>query len=295
MDRADAGNADIESILPLAREHGVVVRCFTRAGRGLCDGLLEKGVPPRAIMDRSATLLDCAYKGVPIIPPRNIADYPGCVFYVSNVEFASVRAELLDQGVPADKIFLARGLSDRAGAAAARGPDLPMRAEYNPDAFIYGCGYPEYDELLPKWKDGMRSNSGDLTRFFALLLNLAAIGARRVEGDFAELGVYKGNSAAILAHYAAAQGRRLYLFDTFAGFPDADRVGVDAGYPHFFADASLEAVKRLVGHGDVCRYVVGRFPESLPPEMTGNRFAFVSLDCDLYRPMKAGLAYFIPR
>ncbi|MDR1922004.1 MAG: TylF/MycF family methyltransferase [Candidatus Adiutrix sp.] len=172
----------------------------------------------------------------------------------------------------------------------------PFRLEYNPDSLWHFKAHPEAAALFKLFVKGQENNnSGDFSRFFSLLLNLKMLGRRNVPGDFAEVGVYKGNTAAILAYYAAKQQRKLYLFDTFKGFDDHNLAGVDAKISPAFQDADFNEVKKLVGHPEVCRYFIGLFPDSLPLEMADKKFAFVSLDCDLYQPMKAGLNFFFPR
>jgi hypothetical protein len=116
-----------------------------------------------------------------------------------------------------------------------------------------------------------------------------------VPGDFAELGVYKGNSAKILADLARASGRRLVLFDTFAGFDHRDQTGIDAKTIRGkFSDTSLEHVKSFVGTEGVS-YEVGHFPESVTDEVAARRYAVVHIDCDLYSPTRAALKFFYPR
>ena len=98
----------------------------------------------------------------------------------------------------------------------------------------------------------------------------------------AELGVYQGNSEAVLAHYARIHGRQLLLFDTFRGFDRRDLVGRDRS-----AYRSLTCA-RFVGDDNV-HYMQGRFLESIPPDLYAYRFCLVHIDCDLYKSAKAGL------
>ena len=58
-------------------------------------------------------------------------------------------------------------------------------------------------------------------------MNIKQVLDDRIAGDMAELGVYKGNSAALLAYYARMYHRVVLLFDTFEGFDRRDLVGVD--------------------------------------------------------------------
>src|SRR5947209_6112520 len=53
----------------------------------------------------------------------------------------------------------------------------------------------------------------DTVRRDMIILLLRDLVARKVEGDLAELGVYRGSSARLIHHYLPE--RKLYLFDTF--------------------------------------------------------------------------------
>jgi len=137
-------------------------------------------------------------------------------------------------------------------------------------------------------------NSGDLPRYYFLKLVCDQILTERITGDYAELGVYKGNTAALLADLARRTGSRVYLFDTFSGFASDDLVEIDRNIKIEFADTSLDAAKQLVG-GENVKFVQGYFPataEQIPVEA---RFALVHLDCDLYKPFSAALEFFYPR
>lgn len=158
---------------------------------------------------------------------------------------------------------------------------------------VFG-NYPELAELSEAWVSNNRPNAGDLPRLYALVLNIRRVLAEGVPGDFAELGVYHGNSAAVLAHYARQATRQTILFDTFGGFDSRDFVGPDRNPPPAFADTSVESVRRLVGD-DRVRYLPGWFPASVPPDLLDARFSIVHLDCDLYAPIKAGIEFFFPR
>src|SRR5215469_2600279 len=81
-------------------------------------------------------------------------------------------------------------------------------------------------------------NSGDLPRYYFLKLVCDQILTERITGDYAELGVYKGNTAALLADLARRTGSRAYLFDTFKGFASDDLVEIDRNIKIEFADTS---------------------------------------------------------
>jgi hypothetical protein len=170
-----------------------------------------------------------------------------------------------------------------------------MYVAYRPDSDVTFACYPEVAPLSEKWiKDNINNNAGDLPRLYALIFNIKQIMADKIVGDVAELGVFRGNSAAILAHYARLNGKSLSLFDTFEGFDRRDLVGDDGSRAIEFADTSLDYVHDLVGEEGV-RFVKGRFPESIPPDLRASRFCLVHIDCDLYEPTRAGLEFFHPR
>jgi hypothetical protein len=116
---------------------------------------------------------------------------------------------------------------------------------------------------------------------------------RNLEGDLAEIGVYRGGSARLIA--LLKDHKPLHLFDTFAGMP-AVRPDVDQHQAGDFADTSLEAVKRyLSGCSDIV-FHPGLFPDSARElGRTPTRFCFVHLDVDIYESTKAGLEFFYPR
>lgn len=140
------------------------------------------------------------------------------------------------------------------------------------------------------------NNRGDLPRYYFLWLVLDRIVKEGLKGDIAELGVYKGNTAFLLAEIARRTGGTCYLLDTFEGFSGGDLSGVDADKRRGvqFGDTSLNAVRSLVGEEGV-RFVAGHFPETAAQIPDDARFSLVHLDCDLYAPFAAALRFFYPR
>lgn len=139
----------------------------------------------------------------------------------------------------------------------------------------------------------------DLVRRDMLVLLLRSLNQRRVPGDLAELGVYRGFTARLFHHYMP--DRALHLFDTFAGFDPHDvqaeeRVGGRGTLKGHFADTSVEGVLRFLERkNDNVHVYPGRFPDTIPPELESRTFALVHLDADLYEPTLAGLRWFYPR
>lgn len=181
----------------------------------------------------------------------------------------------------------------RYGASSTR----TMFLAHQPDSYAVHDRHAEFEELRHRFTaHNRRNNSGDLARLWSLLLNLEQIEAEGVRGDFAELGVWRGNTAAVLAHVASRSGRRVFLFDTFTGFDRRDLVGADATNAPEFADTSVAQVRETIGPAAACcEFVRGFFPSTVTATHEGTTFAAVSLDADLYEPMKAGLDFFYPR
>ncbi len=113
---------------------------------------------------------------------------------------------------------------------------------------------------------------------------------RNVAGDMAELGVFAGASAKMIA--TRAPGRVLHLFDTFDGLPEPSEKDSKRFKKRQYC-YSLEQVQEYLKDLNV-RFHKGVFPASAQ-ELSSRTFAFVHLDGDLYESTKAGLEWFYPR
>jgi SAM-dependent methyltransferase len=171
---------------------------------------------------------------------------------------------------------------------------VPDRYSDNYDRYRNAGGAMTYADRRAFLQGHRANNAGDLARFHFLSLVCDQIVKEGIAGDIAELGVYKGNTAALLARLARRLNRTAYLLDTFSGFSEADATGVDRGARAQFSDTSLDAVRARVGDANV-RYLAGHFPATAAEIPDGARFCLVHLDCDLYAPFAAALRYFYPR
>jgi len=114
-----------------------------------------------------------------------------------------------------------------------------------------------------------------------------------LEGDMAEIGVWRGASAAV-AH-GVAPHKTLHLYDTFQGVVKADS-SVDVHSNGDFSDTTVETVREALGWTlDETRLVfhVGEFPSTFTEQ--DRKFCFVYSDTDTYFGTKATLAIFAPR
>ena len=137
----------------------------------------------------------------------------------------------------------------------------------------------------------------DKVRFFAFWLQVNRLRREDIPGCFAELGVYKGESARLI--HLMDKSRTFHLFDTFDGLPDADlklETGEAATYTNVnFKDTSIKKVLKYIdGDSEKIFIHAGYFPETTM-ELKNEVFAFVSIDADLYKPTLAGLNFFYPR
>ena len=113
---------------------------------------------------------------------------------------------------------------------------------------------------------------------------------RNIEGDMAEVGVYTGEFCKLFNRYFPE--RKLYLFDTFEGF-DSKRDVVNAVDVDNFKDTSVNIVLGKMKTPENCIIKKGYFPDTA--RNVDGTFSLVSLDCDLYKPILAGLEFFYPR
>lgn len=156
--------------------------------------------------------------------------------------------------------------------------------------FVPGDPVPRKISLLEPW---------DNVRRDMIILLLRDLLVRKVEGDLAELGVYRGYSARLIHHYLPE--RKFYLFDTFTGFDERDvkaeiaTTGRKETTVAFSQTGIEKALANIAPQNSNVEVFPGYFPESAPPFLSGKKFAFVHLDADLYEPMLAGLAFFYDR
>ena len=113
----------------------------------------------------------------------------------------------------------------------------------------------------------------------------------RIQGDLAEVGVYRGGTAKLIRE--ADGNRALHLFDTFEGLPevaDIDRPLFSRGQ---FA-ASIDGVKSYLRDYQNIFFYKGLFPQTSAP-VANKTFSFVHFDVDTYESTKSCLEFFYPR
>ena len=170
----------------------------------------------------------------------------------------------------------------------------PQRYSDKSDAYLKRGGRVRFNDDVRGFLADAPDNQYDMARYFFFCLVLDQIIKEGLQGDVAELGVYKGNTATLIAHIARRIGSTAYLLDTFEGFSKRDLKDIDTNVRMSFDDTSLNTVRALVGEDNV-KYIKGYFPKSASQMPDDKPFCLVHIDCDLYSPIKSALEYFYPR
>lgn len=135
------------------------------------------------------------------------------------------------------------------------------------------------------------------TRAGMMRLLSEQIKERQIPGDVAEVGVYRGDFAALLNE--AFPERKLHLFDTFKGFPVEDtKIENDMSFSRAkagdFSETNQNSVYHIMPHLDNIVLHKGYFPDTFSP-CKDTIFSLVSLDADLFAPTQAALPLFWER
>jgi O-methyltransferase len=154
--------------------------------------------------------------------------------------------------------------------------------------------------LSEPWRSAYRHSQVTALNLHFLHELTERLGRLGVEGDIVECGVYRGGSASVLGwsmmQLRDGSPRRLWLFDSFAGFPKAsDR---DGAFSHSLEGryvGSEELTRQLLARAGVpperYRIVAGRFEDTFANVQTPP-VALLHVDCDFYEPVKLTLEKF---
>jgi O-methyltransferase len=131
--------------------------------------------------------------------------------------------------------------------------------------------------------------NGDYIRYTTIALAVQRILSDKIEGAFAEAGVWRGYTSKFI--HDLAKDRKFFLFDTFEGFPTQD---LEVAEDNRFKDTSVNAVLNHIGDTRNIIIKQGYVPDTFAG-LENEKFAFVLLDLDLYTPTVASLEFFYPR
>lgn len=147
----------------------------------------------------------------------------------------------------------------------------------------------EFKDILNSIKENIRKELGgrDGWSFLYQFLKYAS----KLEGEIAEVGVFAGATAKILAK--ACSDKPIHLFDTFKGMPaemisSIDKYGSgETGCPFEIAQNSLKEYSNICFHPGV-------FP-STAESIKDKEFCFIHCDADLYKTTLSCLNFFYNR
>jgi O-methyltransferase len=132
----------------------------------------------------------------------------------------------------------------------------------------------------------------DYPRLAAMLLALQRLDDEGIEGEIAEVGVWRGDTSELLAGGSA---RPMHLFDTFTGFAEAEHDELTTHDARTrFRNTSVDFVRARLAHRANLTLHPGFVPDTLAA-VSDRTFAFVLLDVDLHAPTVASLEFFYPR
>ncbi len=108
-----------------------------------------------------------------------------------------------------------------------------------------------------------------------------------VNGDYAEVGVFKGTTAKAICE--VKENKHLHLFDTFEGLPQINKI--DSKFKTKMFKSDYQRVKEKLAKYKNVHIYKGIFPEAGRP-IKDKKFAFVHLDVDIYQSTKDCLEFF---
>jgi len=158
---------------------------------------------------------------------------------------------------------------------------------------LFLLSYYKNPEAIQTIKKIRRHHTLLLTNFEAYQLWACARAAQKLQGDFAEVGVFEGASAQLICEAKAE--KNLHLFDTFEGLPKQKISAQDALITEGQYASSYEKVKsKLFPYFNVRMYK-GIFPDETAHFVNSATFAFVHLDVDIYNTTFDCLSFFYPK
>jgi len=149
---------------------------------------------------------------------------------------------------------------------------------------------PEFNRIFNEASKTKKGNH--ITRCFKLYECVRQTGS--VEGDVAEVGVYHGRTAKVIALTAEKFNKSVYLFDTFEGMPEADPTKDNTYQKGDMSDTSLVEVQEALSDCKNATIYPGFFPDTAGP-ISDKTFSFVHVDVDIYRSVLDCCKFFYPR
>lgn len=153
------------------------------------------------------------------------------------------------------------------------------------------------------WANGGKKRRGiDDNRWIIHTVLWAAQQASRLTGDFVECGVDCGMMSTAICDYLDfnTQDRDFWLFDTFAGIPEAqmteaERAGIGGWHNRHSYEECYEEARANFAPWPRCRLIRGEVPDSLAAFPADRRVAYLAIDMNIVTPELAALEFFWDR
>lgn len=140
--------------------------------------------------------------------------------------------------------------------------------------------------------------------FLNLYQSIRYVHSNQVPGDFVECGCFLGGASifmSVLRDRLGMSDKRVWLFDTFEGFPDGEQDALIANglamkairFVNFEPSVRQNFAQVNPAGKNIC-YVKGDVVETIPDSNTG-AIALLRLDTDFYQSTKAELQGLYPR
>ncbi|WP_428324951.1 TylF/MycF/NovP-related O-methyltransferase [Nitrosopumilus sp.] len=235
-------------------------------GKRVLNNLLSKGFDKNLILfcDNDPKKYGKKIFGIPIINLEDLKKFPlDTNIFISSSMFNEIQTQLTNLGFTNIHYFHNLLFSDH------------VFEKYNS----------EFLEIIEKVNQECFLDDEEKYTLYSSLKATFAL-----DGNIAELGVYKGGSAKIICELK--KSKTLFLFDTFEGLPETSKNDkVQSGW---LSDTSLDSVKQYLSKYDHVHFLQGIFPKTTET-LNDETFCFVHLDTDLYQSTLDALSYFWPR
>ena len=231
-----------------------------------------------------------SFLGRPVERPEAINPEDIDLILVASRHVEAIAQKAAELGIAADKLVFLKNnwqLTDRNRDYEAA--EKILSADY-----LDSVRRPQHAVREPLWVQDSLLTPRYLENDYVRMRTLEAL-CRELEdvpGAAAELGVYRGVFARWINELLPE--RRLYLFDTFAGFDETESAGCGAGFTEAHRNTEAGRVLSVLPHPERAVIRQGLFPRTAEG-LEGERFALVSLDVDLEESTLSGLRWFLPR
>ncbi len=127
----------------------------------------------------------------------------------------------------------------------------------------------------------------------AIIRKLAEVVQSGVPGDVVEMGCYRGDTSLLLQRALSGSGKRLYLYDSFAGLPLKGPADISPAGQQFKAGAlaasRVDLARRFKRAGLRSPVIVKGWFEELDQSKLPLKICFGLLDSDFYSSISASL------